>query len=158
MNEQIEIYQSPDGTTQIEVHFEQENIWLSQRQMAALFGKDVRTINEHVKTIYNTKELSVEATIRKFRIVRQEGTRTVTRSIDHYNLDMIISVGYRVNSMLGTQFRQWATARLRDYLIQGYAINEKRLAQKERTIKVLKDGFFILPITLIKLFYITKYI
>ncbi len=144
MSEQIEIYQSPDGTTQIEVHFEQENIWLSQRQMAALFGKDVRTINEHVKNIYKTKELSVEATIRNFRIVRQEGTRTVTRSIDHYNLDMIISVGYRVNSLLGTQFRQWATARLRDYLIQGYAINEKRLAQKERTIKVLKDGIHIL--------------
>jgi prophage maintenance system killer protein len=143
-NGNIEIYQSRDGQTEIEVKFEQETIWLTQLQMSELFEKDVRTINEHIKNIYNTGELEQSSTIRNFRIVRKEGNREVTRNIEHYNLDMIISVGYRVNSIKGTRFRQWATQRLRDYLVQGYVINEKRLAQKQQEVRQLKTGLQIL--------------
>ena len=134
----IEIYQSDDNHTIVEVKFEQETIWLSQKQMAELFDKDVRTVNEHIKTIYTTGELTKDSTIRNFRIVRKEGKRDVSRDIEHYNLDMIISVGYRVNSVIGTQFRQWATQRLKDYLVKGYAINEKRLEQKQQEVIHLK--------------------
>lgn len=136
---EIEIYQTRDGTN-IQVKLEQDSVWLLQAQMAGLFDKDVRTINEHIQTIYKTGELEREPTIRKFRIVRQEGSRNVARNIDHYNLDMIISVGYRVNSKRGTQFRIWATKRLKDNLVQGYAINEKRLHQREMEVKHLKTG------------------
>ncbi len=123
----ILIYETDDN--QVEVRLEQETIWLTQRQMAELFGKDVRTISEHIQTIYNTGELIKDSTIRKFRIVRQEGSREVKRHIEHYNLDIVISVGYRVNSLRGTQFRIWATQRLKDYLVRGYAINRQRLEQ-----------------------------
>jgi hypothetical protein len=97
----IEIYQGPDGQTQIEVRLEDETIWLSQAQMAELFDKDVRTINEHLKTIFKEDELKETSTIRKFRIVRKEGNRRVKREIAHYNLDAVISVGYRVSSKQG---------------------------------------------------------
>lgn len=140
----IEIYQTQDNQTEIKVRFDEETIWLTQLQMAELFDKDVRTINEHIQNIYKTGELEPDPTIRNFRIVRQEGQRKVRRNIDHYNLDMIISVGYRVNSKRGTQFRQWATQRLKDYLVQGYAINEKRLAQKQQEVRQLKTGIQIL--------------
>ncbi|MEA3447523.1 MAG: RhuM family protein [Bacteroidota bacterium] len=140
----IEIYKTEDKQTVVEVKFEQETIWLTQKQMAELFNKDVRTINEHIKTIYKTGELIENATIRNFRIVRQEGRRSVSREIDHYNLDMIISVGYRVNSVRGTQFRIWATQRLKDFLVKGYAINEKRLEQKQQEVIQLKTGIQIL--------------
>lgn len=140
----IEIYKTPDNQTEVQVQFEEDTIWLSQLQMAELFEKDVRTISEHIKNIYTTEELAADSTIRKFRIVRQEGKRKVQRNIEHYNLDMIISVGYRVNSKRGTQFRQWATQRLKDYLVQGYAINEKRLAQKQQEVEYLKTGIRIL--------------
>lgn len=141
---QIEIYQANDGTTQIKVQFEQDTVWLTQRQMAELFGKDVRTISEHIQNIYSTEELLASSTLRKFRRVRQEGKRQVNRNIDHYNLDVIISVGYRVNSKQGTQFRIWANRVLKEYLIKGYAINEKRLAQKEQEVQILKNGIQIL--------------
>jgi prophage maintenance system killer protein len=144
MESKIEIYRAADNQTEIKVQFDADTVWLSQSQMAELFDKDVRTINEHIKNIYKTDELTLEATIRKFRIVRQEGQRKVQRSIDHFSLDMIISVGYRVNSKRGTQFRQWATQRLKDYLVQGYAINEKRLAQKQQEVQYLKTGIRIL--------------
>ncbi len=127
--QQIEIYQSEDGQTRVAVRLEQDTLWLSQAQMAELFGKDVRTISEHVGNIFNEGELSPESTIRKFRIVRQEGDRQVRRQIDHYNLDMAISVGYRVNSVKGTQFRIWATQHLKEYLVQGYSINQARFEQ-----------------------------
>jgi len=134
--QQIEIYQSDDGTARVEVRFEQDTLWLSQAQMAELFDKNVRTINEYVKNIYSEQELeSSEATIRKFRTVRQEGSRQVQRDIDHYNLDMVISVGYRVNSKKGTQFRIWATQRLRDYLIKGYALNQQRFEQNAKELE-----------------------
>ena len=141
---QIEIYQANDGSAQISVQFEQDTVWLTQAQMAELFDKDVRTINEHLKNIYSSEELVADATIRKFRIVRKEGKRQVNRNLDHYSLDAIISVGYRVNSKRGTQFRIWATQTLKDHLVNGYTINEKRLAQKEQEVQVLKNGITIL--------------
>jgi prophage maintenance system killer protein len=144
LENKIEIYKSPDGQTEVQVQLIQDTIWLSQRQMADLFDKDVRTINEHIQTVFNTGELDEKATIRKFRIVQTEGARNIARNIDHFSLDMIISVGYRVNSIRGTQFRQWATQRLKDYLIEGLAINETRLAQKNKEIQVLHDGIKIL--------------
>ena len=122
----IQIYQTEDGRTQIDVRFEQDTVWLSQAQMALLFDKDVRTVNEHIKNIFKEGELPEEATIRNFRIVRQEGKRRVNRDIEHYNLDMAISVGYRVNSKKGAQFRIWATQRLKEHLVQGYSLNEQR--------------------------------
>jgi hypothetical protein len=120
-----------DNDTQpVEVRLEGETVWLTQKQMAELFGKDLRTINEHVGNVYEEGELDRGGTIRKFRIVRQEGKRQVQRAIDHYNLDVIISVGYRVKSHRGVRFRQWATSVLREHLTQGYSINEHRLAQQ----------------------------
>ena len=137
MNHQnpIVIYQAQDGTTQVEVRFENDTVWLSQAQMAMLFGKDIRTINEHITNIFDDEELEKESTIRKFRIVRQEGKRQVNREIEHYDLDMIISVGYRVKSKQGISFRRWATARLKEYLTQGYTINQKRLQQNARELE-----------------------
>jgi hypothetical protein len=102
------------------VRLEGDIVWLSQKQMADLFDKDVRTVNEHVINAFDEGELAREATIRNFWIVRQEGQRQVGREIEHYNLDVIISVGYRVKSKQGTQFRIWAIQRLREYLVQGY--------------------------------------
>ena len=127
------IYQSADGSIATEVRLEGDTVWLSQRQMAELFDKDVRTINEHVINAFEEGELAREATIRNFRIVRQEGQRQVEREIEHYNLDVIISVGYRVKSKQGTRFRIWATQRLREYLVEGYSLNQQRLeAQREK--------------------------
>jgi len=109
MNEtgQIEIYQADDGQTQIQVRLESDTLWLTQRQMSGLFQVTIPTISEHVKHIYNEGELIREATIRKFRTVQNEGTRQVQRNLDHYNLDMVLSVGYRVKSKIATQFRIW---------------------------------------------------
>jgi hypothetical protein len=123
------LYQTEDGTTRIEVRLLNETVWLTQKQMAELFQKDVRTINEHIANIYDERELTPDATIRKFRIVQLEGSRQVGRDIDHYNLDVIISVGYRVKSHRGTQFRIWATQRLREYIIKGFALDDQRLKQ-----------------------------
>lgn len=144
MQKQIEIYQSTDGQTQIDVKFGEETVWLSQRQMAELFDKDADTIGLHLKNIFAEGELEEHATTEESSVVQQEGTRNVRRKIRLYNLDAVISVGYRVNSKRGTQFRQWATQRLKDYLIQGYAVNEIRLAQKQQEVQTLKDGIRIL--------------
>jgi len=124
---QLILYRTPDGQTRIQCRFENENVWLTQALMAELFQKDVRTINEHLVNIYEESELRREATIRKFRIVRSEGTRQVRREIEHYSLEAILAVGYRVRSPLGTQFRQWATARLKEYLVKGFAMDDERL-------------------------------
>lgn len=121
------LFTSADGQTRVECRFESDTLWLSQTAMAELYDKDVRTINEHLINIYNEGELVQIATIRKFRIVRLEGTRQVSREIDHYNLDAILSVGYRVRSQRGTQFRQWATQILKEYLIKGFAMDDERL-------------------------------
>ncbi len=121
------IFTGQAGEQSIEARYEEETIWLSQKLMAALFAVDVRTINEHLKTIYEQGEVEPEATIRKFRIVQKEGNREVMRNVDFYNLDVIISVGYRVNSVRATQFRQWATRVLREFAVKGYVLDKKRM-------------------------------
>lgn len=121
------IFTTQSGEDSIEVRFEEESIWLSQKLMAQLFDVDVRTINEHLKNIYSSNEITEEATIRKFRTVQTEGKREVARNVTFYNLDAIISVGYRVNSVRATQFRQWATQVLREFAIKGYVLDNKRL-------------------------------
>jgi len=126
---EILLYQTEDGETRVEVRLQDETVWLSQKQLAELFQKDVRTINEHIKNIYEEGELLPEGTIRKFRIVQQEGDREVARQVDHYNLDVIISTGYRVKSHRGTQFRVWATKLLREYIVKGFAMDDARLKQ-----------------------------
>ena len=141
---QIEIYQADDGTTQINVQFEKDTVWLTQTQMAELFGKGRTTITEHIQNVFSENELVYGATCRKFRQVRNEGNRTIEREIEHYNLDVIISVGYRVKSKQGTQFRIWANSILKEYLVKGYAVNEKRLEQKEQEVQLLKNGIQIL--------------
>ena len=124
---EIILYQAEDGRTRIQCRFDNESIWLSQALIAELFQKDVRTINEHLMNIFDEGELRREATIRKFRIVRPEGTRQVAREVEHYNLDAILAVGFRVRSQRGTQFRQWATARLNEYLVKGFTMDDERL-------------------------------
>ena len=136
-NNSIIIYQPHTDQPAIDVRIEGETVWLSQRQMAELFDVDVRTISEHLSNVFSSGELEKEATIRKFRIVRHEGTRNVTRSVEHYNLDAIISVGYRVKSATATQFRIWATKRLREYLVQGYSVNQQRLEQLGQIVEVM---------------------
>lgn len=124
---EILLYQSEDGLTRLDVQLVDETVWLTQGQMAELFQKDVRTISEHISNTYKEGELLPEATIRKFRIVQKEGGREVARTPQFYNLDVIISVGYRVRSHRGTQFRQWATQRLREYIVKGFALDDERL-------------------------------
>ena len=134
----IVIYE--DGTVALNAQVENETIWLSQKQMAELFGVTIPTINEHIKNIYKEKELEQISTIRKFRIVRQEGKREVERDIEHYSLDTIISVGYRVNSKKATNFRIWATDVLKQHLVQGYTINKERLQKNyDEFLRVVED-------------------
>lgn len=128
----IIFYADPQGQVKVEVIYNEETFWLSQKRMAALFGVDVRTINEHLQNIYNTEELQKEATIRKIRIVQKEGSRDVARDVDFYNLDAIIAVGYRVNSYQATQFRIWATKTLSEFIIKGFVLDDERLKQGKR--------------------------
>jgi hypothetical protein len=128
-DDQILIYQTDEGTIKIETRIENETVWLTQEQMAQLFGKGRSTITEHIGNIYKEDELDPLSTRRNIRLVRLEGDREVTREVDHYNLDVIISVGYRVKSIQGTRFRQWATARLKEYLIKGFTMNDDLLKQ-----------------------------
>ena len=123
--DQIVIYQTEDGQTQIDVRLENETVWLTQTQMAQLFKSSRTNVLEHIQHIYEVEELEKEATCRNFRQVRQEGKRMVNRTMTMYSLDMIISVGYRVNSKRGVKFRQWANKVLKEYLIKGYAVNER---------------------------------
>jgi hypothetical protein len=126
---QFMLYQTEDGRTRIEVRLQDETVWLTQKLMAELFQKDLRTINEHIQNIYEEGELSPDSTIRKFRIVQTEGVRQVSREVDFFNLDVIISVGYRVKSHVATRFRIWATQRLREYIIKGFTLDDERLKQ-----------------------------
>ena len=126
-NNQIIIYQSEDGETRIEVKFTGETVWLSQQQMADLFQSSRSNVVEHIKHIYEEGELDEESTCRNFRQVRQEGSRQVTREIPFYNLDMIISLGYRIRSVIATHFRRWATERLKEYIIKGFTMDDERL-------------------------------
>ncbi len=123
-------YQTEDGGTRVQVRMDEETVWITQKQMTDLFQKDVRTVSEHIRNIFDEGELAESATIRNFRIVQTEGARQVERYIDHYNLDVIISVGYCVKSHRGTQFRIWATQRLREYLIKGFTMDDERLKQR----------------------------
>jgi hypothetical protein len=129
---EILLYTAPEGKTHIEVFFEEETFWLSQKKMAELFGVDVRTVSEHLQNVFKTNELKKEPTIRNFRIVQKEGSREVSRDVDFYNLDAIIAVGYRVNSHEATRFRIWATQTLREYIIKGFVLDDERLKQGKK--------------------------
>lgn len=141
---QIEIYQLDDGQTEVSVKYENETVWLSQKQMSQLFDKDSDTIGLHLKNIYNSGELDEFSTTENSSVVQKEGNRNVRRKIKFYNLDAIISVGYRVNSKRGVQFRIWANNILKDYLIKGYALNRQRLSQQNEQLKELKRTVGIL--------------
>lgn len=132
---QIEIYQTSDGKTDVQVRLNKETFWLSQIQISQLFDKDVDTIGLHLRNIYKAGELDASATTEKSSVVRVEGNRSVRRKITFYNLDAVISVGYRVNSIKGTQFRLWATQRLREYLEKGYSINRERFEQNSAELE-----------------------
>ena len=124
---EILIYQTDDGQTNIEVKIEDDTVWLTQQQMSELFQTSRTNVVEHIKHIYEEGELDEISTCRNFRQVRREGNREVTRQIPHYNLDMIISLGYRIKSVIATRFRQWATKRLKEYMIKGFTIDDERL-------------------------------
>lgn len=128
-NNDIVIYQTEDGITQIEVRLENENVWLTQQQMADLYQTSRTNVVEHIKHIFEEQELDEISTCRKFRQVRTEGSRQVEREIPFYNLDMIISLGYRVKSRIATNFRRWATERLKEYMIKGFTMDDERLKQ-----------------------------
>ncbi len=129
----ILIYET--GDQQVEVRLERETVWLNRQQMAGLFGRDVKTIGKHINNVFREGELDRAATVANFATVQTEGERKVTRQVEYYNLDVIISVGYRVKSLQGTRFRIWATQRLRDYLVKGYAIDRQRLEQNSRELE-----------------------
>ena len=128
-NPEILLYPAEDGKLRFQVRLHDGSIWVTQRHIAELYDKDKRTINEHINNIFEEGELQPEATVRKFRIVQTEGRREVERFIDHYNLEMIIAVGYRVRSKRGTQFRQWATERLKEYVVKGFTMDDERLKE-----------------------------
>lgn len=143
---EVLIYQTPDGGSSVEVRMDQDTVWLTQRQLGELFGTTPENILMHLRNIYKNKELEESPTSKGFLVVRQEGSRQVKRELKHYNLDAIISVGYRVNSKQGTQFRIWANQVLKDYLVKGYALNETRLKQQtgqihelEKTLKLFQN-------------------
>jgi len=123
------LYTALSGEVRVDVYLEEETVWLTQKAMGELFGVVKSTISEHLSNIYDTNELSKSATVRNFRTVQQEGERTVSRELEYYNLDAIISVGYRVNSTKATQFRIWATKTLKEYIIKGFVLDDKRLKQ-----------------------------
>jgi len=147
MKGNIEIYQSENKEVQIEVNFENESVWLSQEQMAALFERDRTVIGRHIKNIFKEEEIIEAEVCANFAHTTRHGAiegKTQQQSRKNYNLDVIISVGYRVKSKQGTQFRIWATSKLKELMVQGYTINQKRLAQKEQEIKMLKTGIQII--------------
>ncbi len=145
MNKQINtgeiiIYQTEDGQASLEVKLIKETVWLNLNQMAGLFQRNKSVVSRHISNVFRTGELSKGATVAKFATVQIEGDREITRNIEYYNLDMIISVGYRVNSLRGTQFRIWANKILKDYLVTGYALNEKRLQSQIEQYEALKQS------------------
>lgn len=121
------IYKSSDGLFQLSVHLENEDVWLTQKQLIELYQTAKSTLSEHIKNIYTDEELTSEATVRKIRTVQNEGNREVMRDLDYYNLDMIIALGYRINSKIATRFRQWATNRLKEYIVKGFTMDDERL-------------------------------
>jgi hypothetical protein len=143
----IEIYQSSDGHTEVEVRFDKETVWLNQEQLSQLFDRDRTVVGRHIRNIFNENELIEEVVCADFAHTTQHGAlkgKTQSKKARYYNLDVIISVGYRVKSMRGTQFRQWASQRLKDYLVKGYSINQKRLEQTNQEVQILRSGIRIL--------------
>ena len=138
--QKIIIYQTKSGVPQIDVKVEKDTVWLNLNQISALFGRDKSVISRHLKDIYQTQELDRESTVAFFATVQNEGKRSIKRNIDFYNLDAIISVGYRVNSKRATQFRIWATGTLREYLVKGYKVNESRLLEQKEKLTSLKEA------------------
>lgn len=136
MNDSIELFQSQDGTVSLEVRTDGETVWLTQQQLAALFGRDVTVVRRHISNA-RREELAGLSTSAKFALVQQEGSRTVERLVEHYNLDMILSVGYRVKSPEGVHFRKWATEALHGYLVEGIAINESRMRELGKIVSIL---------------------
>ena len=150
MNEII-IYQTNDNQTHIEVNFDGDTVWLNRQQLAQLFDRDIKTIGKHINNVFTDNELDKHSTVAKFATVQKEGSRLIERSIDFYNLDVIISVGYRVKSQRGVQFRQWATSRLKDYLIKGFTINKSSIQQNKalflktiEDLKILTENTFLI--------------
>ncbi|HBG71007.1 MAG: death-on-curing protein [Bacteroidetes bacterium GWF2_43_63] len=137
MSNEIEIFKSSDNKIELKVKFDSDTVWLSQEQLIVLFERDQSVISRHINNIFKEKELDKESNMQRMHIAFSD------KPVSFYNLDVVISVGYRVKSLRGTQFRQWATARLKDYLVQGYAINEKRLQQKQQEVEYLKTGLRI---------------
>jgi hypothetical protein len=125
--QQFLIYQSEDGATRIDVMLEAETLWLSQKQLTELFGKAKGTISEHIKHIFDDGELTLAATVRLYRTVRTEGGREVSREVEHYNLDMVLALGFRVRSPVAVRFRQWANDKLKEYLVKGFVMDDERL-------------------------------
>jgi hypothetical protein len=140
---ELQIYQNDDGSLQLNVQLQDETLWLSQAQMAQLFGTSIDNIGLHIRNIFKSQELNEPATTEDFSVVRQEGKRQVKRRVKYYNLDVIISVGYRVNSVNATRFRQWATATLKQHLVKGYSLNQQRLSQNaaelEKALQLVKQ-------------------
>jgi len=149
-NGEIVIYINAEGTIQTEVRMHEENLWLSLNQIAELFERDKSVISRHIKNVYNDAELEKSATVAKYATVQIEGGRKIERSIEFYNLDMILSVGYRVNSKRGTQFRIWANRILKEHLVQGYTINEKRLAEQQNQIARLRESIQLVERSLLE--------
>jgi hypothetical protein len=136
---EIVLYQSPDGKAALDVRLDRETVWLNQRQMAELFDKDTDTVGLHIRNIYKQSELIRKETTEESSVVQNEGGRRVRRKVNFYNLDVIISVGYRVKSKRGTQFRIWATNVLRDHLLKGYSINQRRLKQLRQSLRLVEQ-------------------
>ena len=127
MSKEVIIYKSTDGFPDLTVHLENEDVWLTQKQLVELYQTAKSTVSEHIKNIYTDEELTLEATVRKIRTVQTEGNREVSRELEYYNLDMIIALGYRINSKIATHFRQWATSRLKEYIVKGFTMDDERL-------------------------------
>jgi hypothetical protein len=134
---EIVLYSAPDGTVELNVRLERETVWLTQKQMSVLFDTERSVITKHLNNIFASGELEQEATVAKNATVQREGGREVIREIEYYNLDAVLSVGYRVNSKRGTQFRIWATRVLRDHLLKGYSVNERRLRDLNQAVRLI---------------------
>ncbi|NQZ11104.1 MAG: virulence RhuM family protein [Algicola sp.] len=131
----LALFTSPDGKTSLQIRLQDENLWVTQMQLAQLFDRSKKTISEHISNIYDEGELAPEATIRKFRTVALEGAREVERLLDHYSLDVVLAVGYRVRSSRGTQFRKWANQILKEYLVKGFALDDARLKDPDKDVQ-----------------------
>ena len=136
---ELVLYQTTDGTVELDVRLEHESLWLSQRQIGVLFAKDTDTIGLHLRNVFAEGELDESATTEDCSVVQREGNRNVRRTVRFYNLDAILSVGYRVNSRQGTQFRIWATGVLRDHLVKGYTVNRNRLRELNQAVRLIAD-------------------